>query len=95
VLTTTERTELESKNCNHIETIGSNTFMYNGLTAGGEEKRIMLARDWFVARIREGIFTDQLNQPLSAFDNPTLSRVEQDQRGGRRSDCAGYPARHG
>jgi hypothetical protein len=76
VLTTTERTELESKNCNHIETIGSNTFMYNGLTAGGEEKRIMLARDWFVARIREGIFTDQLNQPLSAFDNPTLSRVE-------------------
>jgi len=75
-LSTTERSVLATKSCTWIETIGSNTYLYDGITSGGEEKRVMLARDWFVSRIREGIFTDQLNQPLSAFDNPTLSRVE-------------------
>jgi hypothetical protein len=75
-LTTTERANLAVNNYNWIETIGSNTFLYDGITAGGEEKRVMLGRDWFVARISEDIFTYQLQQPLAAFDNPTLTAVE-------------------
>jgi hypothetical protein len=50
--------------------------MYDGITAGGEEKRIMLGRDWFTFRIEEDIFGYQLNQPLAAFDNPTLTAIE-------------------
>jgi hypothetical protein len=75
-LTVTERAALSGKKYNWIETIGSNTYMYDGITFGNEEKRIMLGRDWFVARIREGIFTYQLNTPLAAFDNDTLTAIE-------------------
>jgi hypothetical protein len=75
-LTTTERAALTEKSCTWIETVSPNTYLYNGITSGGEEKRIMLGRDWFVARIREAIFTDQLNSPLNAFDNPTLTKLE-------------------
>jgi len=75
-LTSTERTNLAAKNYNWIEKIGDNIYLYDGITSGGEELRIMLARDWFVARIEEGIFAIQLNQPIMAFDNSTLALVE-------------------
>jgi len=75
-LTAGEIVALKAKNYNWIETIGSNTYMYNGLTSGGEEKRIMLGRDWFVARIRENIFTSMLNAKLHAFDLATFTIVE-------------------
>jgi hypothetical protein len=75
-LTVTERSALKAKGYVWIETIGTNTYLYDGITIGNEEKRIMLGRDWFVARIREGIFTYQLNTPLAAFDNETLTAVE-------------------
>lgn len=75
-LTTSERTALKNKKYNWIETIGDNTYLYPGITSGNEEKRIMLGRDWFVARIRESIFADQLNSPLNSFDNETLAKIE-------------------
>jgi len=74
-LTTSERIALKAKGWNWIETVGE-TYLYDGITFGGEEKRIMLGRDWFVSRIMEDIFTDQLNSPLNAFDNETLTKIE-------------------
>lgn len=75
-LTVTERSALSDKNYCWIETIGSNTYLYDGITSGGEEKRIMLGRDWFVARIREAIFADMLNSDFHAFDLPTFTKIE-------------------
>lgn len=74
-LTTTEKTTLISKGYNYIEVVGNNIFMFNGITAGNEEKRIMLGRDWFTARIAEAIFTDQMNFPVQTFDNDTLTTI--------------------
>jgi hypothetical protein len=76
-LTTGERTALADKNASHIERVAPITFLYNGLTSGGIEKRIMLGRDWFVARNREDIFTYQINTKLAAFDNTTLTAIEE------------------
>ena len=74
-LTETEKTVLLSKNYTFIETIGSNTYLYDGITSGGVEKRIMLGRDWFEARIAEDLFTDLLNQPLRGFTNATIANA--------------------
>lgn len=84
-LTNTEKGVLASKGYNFIETVGNTTFMASaedatgvnrsGITAGNEEKRIMLGRDWFTARIAEAMFTDQLNLPVQTFDNDTLTRI--------------------
>lgn len=71
-----ERVALQGKKCNYIEVTGDNVYLYNGITSGNEEFRIMLGRDWFVARIREGIFSDMLNDPLHAFDLETFTKVE-------------------
>lgn len=79
-LTTTQKAALEAKNCQFIDTVGSNTFLAcglkSGLTVGGEEMRIILGRDWFVARYNEGLFTDMLNSPVHLFDNNTIGRAE-------------------
>jgi len=75
-LTTTQRTALKNKNCNWIESAGGSTYMYNGVTANGNEIRVMLGRDWFVNGITGEIFTDMLNSPLNAFDNSTLAKFE-------------------
>ena len=75
-LTISERNALEAKNVCWIQDVGGIVEMYNGITSGNEEKRIMLGRDWYVARIREAIFSDMINDPLHAFDNPTMAKVE-------------------
>lgn len=75
-LTKGERNALNDKNICWIQNVGGIVEMYDGITAGNEEKRIMLGRDWYVARIREAIFSDLVNDPLHAFDNPTMSKVE-------------------
>ena len=58
-----------------VETVGGSTYWFDGLTVGGEEMRIMMGRDWFVTRIREDIFNYTIQQPLTAFDNETLSAI--------------------
>jgi len=60
---------------NVVETIGGITMWFNGLTFGGEEMRIMMGRDWFVTRVREDIFNYTVQQPLTAFDNETLTAL--------------------
>jgi len=60
---------------NVIERVGEVTYMFDGLTFGGEEIRIMLGRDWFVSRIREALFSYTIQQPLTAFDNETLTAI--------------------
>ncbi len=74
-LTATEKAVLRDKNYNYLEALGSNIFMYDGITSGDVEKRIMLGRDWFEARIAEDLFTDLLNQPLRGFTNETIAFV--------------------
>jgi hypothetical protein len=75
-LTKPERNALKAKNICWIQNVGGIVEMYNGITSGKEEKRVMLGRDWYVARIREAIFSDMVNDPLHAFDNPTMTKVE-------------------
>ncbi|NIV93795.1 DUF3383 family protein [candidate division KSB1 bacterium] len=74
-LDNTAKANLENKNINRIEALGANIFMYDGITSGDIEKRIMLGRDWFEARIAEDLFSDLLNQPLRGFTNATISNV--------------------
>lgn len=76
-LTIGERKAIKDKRANYFINIKGNVTMYDGITSGNEEKRIMLGRDWFVARIRESIYTDMINDDLHAFDNETLTKVEQ------------------
>lgn len=75
-LTKSERNALNAKNVCWVQDVGGIVEMYDGITSGNEEKRIMLGRDWYVARIREAIFSDLINDPLHAFDNPTMTKVE-------------------
>lgn len=84
-LTNAQKGVLADKGYNFIEVVGSNIFLASaedgdgvqrsGITAGNEEKRIMLGRDWFTARIAEAIFTDQMNFPVQTFDNDTLTQI--------------------
>lgn len=60
---------------NVIELVGGVTYLFNGLTLGGEEMRIMMGRDWFVTRIGEDIFNYTIQQPITAFDNETLTAI--------------------
>jgi hypothetical protein len=71
-----DRDVLTSKSYSYIEVVGGVTYLYDGVTSGGDTKRIMLGRDWFVARNREGIFNYQIKVKLAAFDNPTLTAIE-------------------
>jgi hypothetical protein len=75
-LTKGERNALKAKKVCWVQDVGGIVEMYDGITSGNEEKRIMLGRDWYVARIREAIFSDMINDPLHAFDNPTMAKVE-------------------
>jgi len=75
-LTTTEISVLEGKKYNRIAKVGDNIFNTDGMNANGTEHRIMLGKDWFEARIQEDVFTILLQNPLSAFDNPTLAQFE-------------------
>ncbi len=72
-----DRSALKAKNCNYLSAIGNVVILYNGLSSGGIEKRIMLGRDWFNARNREDIFNYQISIDLAAFDNETLGAIEE------------------
>lgn len=75
-LSKSERDYARENGFSTIDHVGSNIFLFDGITAGGEEKRIMRGRDWFVARLRERLFVDQLNSDLNAFDNETMTKLE-------------------
>ena len=74
-LTATEKATLDGKNYTYIETIGSNIFLYDGITSGDVEKRIMIGRDWFEDAVAAALFTDLLSQPLRGFTNSTIANV--------------------
>lgn len=75
-LSTTSRGVLLSKGYNWIENIEGNTILYNGITAGGEEKRIMLGRDWYEFTTQSRVFSRQLTEPVTNFDNDTMVALE-------------------
>lgn len=74
-LTKSESDGVNENGGNVVESVGGSTYWFDGLTFGGEEIRIMLGRDWFVTRVREDIFNYTINQPLTAFDNETLTAI--------------------
>jgi len=63
------------KGGNVIEAVAGFTYLYDGLTFGGEELRIMVGRDWFTNTIASAAFSYQMNQPLTAFDNVTITAI--------------------
>lgn len=75
-LSSTSRAVLKDKGYNWIETIEGSTILYDGITSGNEEKRVMLGKDWYEFTIQSQIFVRQLNVPLSSFDNETMGALE-------------------
>lgn len=75
-LTPSNKTALDDKFCSYIEDIGGIKYLYNGITSGNIEKRIMLGRDQFNEFNRADIFDMQIRRPLNAFDNKTLGEIE-------------------
>lgn len=74
---TADRAALKAKNCSYLESLGNVVILYNGLTSGGIEKRIMLGRDWFNATNQVDIFNFQTRVDLAAFDNDTMGALEE------------------
>jgi hypothetical protein len=72
-----DRAALKANYCSNLQAMGNVVVLYNGLTSGGIEKRIMLGRDWFNARNREDIFIYQTTVDLAAFDNETLGALKE------------------
>jgi hypothetical protein len=64
---------VKAKGGNVIETVAGFTYLYSGLVFGGEELRIIVGRDWFVNTIAAALFSYQIQQPLTAFDNETIT----------------------
>jgi len=60
---------------NVIELVGGVTYQFSGLTLSGDEMRIMMGRDWWTTRVREDIFNYTIQQPITAFDNETLTAI--------------------
>lgn len=75
-LDATARAALIAKNCSQIEAIDGVTMLYNGLTFGGEEKRLMLGRDWFDAVNQVDIFNAHIRARGFFFDNDTFADIE-------------------
>lgn len=74
-LSKAQRDVVTSKGFNVIEAVAGFTYLYDGLTIGGEELRIMVGRDWFVNTIASAAFTYKINSPLNAFDNETIAAM--------------------
>jgi len=75
-LTPTEISVLATKGYSRVANVGGVIFCTGGFNANGVEHRIMLGKDWYEARIQEGVFTILIQNPLSAFDNPPLGQFE-------------------
>lgn len=56
-----------------IEQVAGYTYLYKGLAFGGVEFRLIVGRDWFINTIVAALFTYKMQQPLSAFDNETIT----------------------
>ena len=75
-LTPTEISAIETKGYSRVANVGGTIFCTGGFNANRVEHRIMLGKDWYEARIQEGVFTILIQNALSAFDNPTLAQFE-------------------
>lgn len=75
-LSTTVRATLKDKGYVWLENLEDNVILYDGITCGGEEKRILLGRDWYTFSIQTDIFIYQLQEPSTNFDNETMTALE-------------------
>lgn len=74
-LTATERGFLEGKSCDYLITPSTLTHCRNGLTYGGQEVRVMVARDYFNAHICEDIYAYTIAQNVIVFSDTDISAI--------------------
>ena len=74
-LSVTDRSTMKAKNGNYLETVGSSTYLYQGITSGNVEKRLILGIDWFEDRCQVDTFAALLNNPVLGFDNDTITII--------------------
>lgn len=74
-LSVSERKAVKDKLGNYLETVGSSTYLYQGITSGNVEKRLVLGIDWFEDRCQVDNFAALLNLPLLGFDNDTITLI--------------------
>lgn len=63
VLTTTEQSTVEGKNCNHYQSLASVNITRWGISPAGEFIDITRGRDWLKARIQEEVYNVLVNNP--------------------------------
>ncbi len=74
-LSVSERKAIKDKNGNYLETVGTSTYLYQGITSGNVEKRLILGIDWFEDRCQVDNFAALLNLPLLGFDDDTITLI--------------------
>ena len=75
-LTPTDKAALRGKGTSFIETVASNTFLVDGLTAGGQEKRIVHGQHWYTVNLSADIFNFQLNKDVVLFSDDDFAELE-------------------
>ncbi len=74
-LSVSERGFLEGKGCDYIITPSSLTHMRNGLAYGGQEVRVMIARDWFNYWVMFDTYAYMISQNVMTFSDPDIAAV--------------------
>ncbi|MCP4547081.1 MAG: DUF3383 domain-containing protein, partial [bacterium] len=75
-LTSTEQTALEGKGCDYLVAPANVTHLRNGLAAGGNEMRLMLAKDYFESNIQTDIYNWMVAQDVVVYDDDTVQTVK-------------------
>lgn len=80
VLTTTQSTAAQDKNCETYETIGGVNITRQGKSASGEFSDVMRFSDWVEARMEEQIFGKLVNLPKVPFTDAGIAVVTAEMR---------------
>lgn len=76
-LSASQRQALKDKNCSAVEGIedAATTILYEGVTAGGIEKRVMIGKDWFDVGVAIDFFNLLNAADFAGFDDQTLAAL--------------------
>ena len=72
-LTDAQRAFLEGKGCDYLIKPSAVTHARHGLSYGGQEMRVMVARDWFNYQCMVGFYNYTLARPVSTFSDTDLA----------------------
>lgn len=75
ILTATEITNIEAKNCNHYTEVAGVAITQQGVTAAGEFCDITRFVDWLQRRMQERIYARLVNAPKLPFTDPGISTI--------------------